>query len=74
VAVVWTTEGADDFRTAVAYLHERNPSAGSKLVARVDEALRRIDEIPLDGPETQLPGGVIVLSRSSVSRVLSTSR
>jgi plasmid stabilization system protein ParE len=62
VAVVWTTEGADDFLTAVAYLHEQNPAAASKLAARTDEALQRLDELPLEGPETRLRGGAVVRS------------
>jgi plasmid stabilization system protein ParE len=62
VAVVWSTEGADDFLAAIAYLHERNAAATRRLLERVDEALRRLDELPLDGPETLLGSGVVVRS------------
>lgn len=62
MAVTWSPEGADDFMAAVSYLHERNPVAAAKLVASVDEALRRLDELHLDGPETTLRNGFMVRS------------
>lgn len=62
MAVVWSEEGAEDFLAAVAYLHERNPAAARKLVERVDEALRRLDELPLDGPEMRLRNGGVARS------------
>lgn len=62
MAVVWSTEGADDFLAAVTYLHDRNAAAARKLAERVDEALKRLDEVPLDGPETLLRGGLVVRS------------
>jgi plasmid stabilization system protein ParE len=60
VAVVWTPEGADDFLAALAFLCGRNRAAASALSARVDRALRALDELPLDGPRTTLRGGDVV--------------
>jgi plasmid stabilization system protein ParE len=62
VAVVWTVEGADDFLSALTYLRERNPGAAEALARRVDDALRRLDELPVDGPETELANGLVVRS------------
>jgi plasmid stabilization system protein ParE len=62
VAVIWSPEGADDFLSALTYLLERNPAAAEKLANRVDDALRRLDELPIDGPETQLAEGGAVRS------------
>ena len=62
MTVAWSDEGAEDFLAAVAYLHERNTGAAKKLVERVDEALHRLDELPIDGPETRLRNGAVVRS------------
>jgi plasmid stabilization system protein ParE len=62
VAVVWSPEGADDFLTALTYLRSRNRGAAEKLALSVDTALRRLDELPIDGPETELAGGIVVRS------------
>lgn len=62
MAVVWSEKGAEDVLAAVPYLHERNAVAAKKLADRVDEALRRLDELPLDGPETRLRNGAVVHS------------
>jgi plasmid stabilization system protein ParE len=62
VAVIWTVEGADDFLAALGYLRVRNPAAADSLARRVDEALRRLDELPIDGPGTTLRSGDLVRS------------
>jgi plasmid stabilization system protein ParE len=62
VAIVWSSEGADDFLAAVAYLRKRNVTAAERLIREVNAALRRLDELPLDGPESQLSSGALVRS------------
>jgi plasmid stabilization system protein ParE len=62
VGVVWSAEGADDFLSTLAYLRTRNPAAAQSLARRVDEALRRLDEQPIDGPTITLTTGESVRS------------
>jgi plasmid stabilization system protein ParE len=61
-AVVWSSEGADDFRAALAYLRNRNVAAAERLMHAVNAALQRLDELPIDGPESELSSGALVRS------------
>ena len=62
MAVVWTSEGADDFLAALAYLRQRNSAAAASLLEQLEQALQMLDELPLDGPETTLENGAVVRS------------
>jgi plasmid stabilization system protein ParE len=44
VAVVWSSEGADDFLAALTYLRKRNVAAAERLMREVNATLRQIDE------------------------------
>lgn len=62
MAIVWSSEGADDFLAALAYLRQRNLSASERLVDELNAALRRLDELPIEGPEARLSNGALVRS------------
>jgi plasmid stabilization system protein ParE len=62
VAIVWSSEGADDFLAALAYLRQRNRTAAERLSHEVNAALRRLDELPLEGSESRLSNGALVRS------------
>lgn len=62
MAVVWSAEGADDFLAALTYLRTRNVAASERLMHEVNAAVRRLDELPIDGPESQLSSGALVRS------------
>lgn len=46
MAVVRSSEGADDFLAALTYLRKRNVAAAERLMREVNAALRRLDEAP----------------------------
>jgi plasmid stabilization system protein ParE len=62
VAVVWSSEGADDFLAALTYLRRRNAAAAERMMHAVNTALQRLHELPIDGPETRLSTGAFVRS------------
>ena len=62
MAVVWSSEGADDFLAALTYLRNRNVAGAERLMHEVNAALRRLDELPIDGPESRLSSGALVRS------------
>ena len=60
--IVWSSEAADDFLQALAYLRERNPVAAAQLATRVDAALTKLTREPIDGPAQRLRSGKLVRS------------
>ena len=62
MAIVWSSEAAEDFLQALAYLQERNPAAAIQLAERVDAVLTKLTEEAIDGPAQRLRSGKLVRS------------
>ncbi len=53
----WTDEALGDIEQAVDWLAARSPAAAGRMIGLVFEAVERLSEVDLDGPEDQLLDG-----------------
>ena len=60
--VFWAPEAEEDFLQALAYLHDRDPTAALRLIDRVASTVEKLTAQPIDGPAQRLRSGKTVRS------------
>jgi hypothetical protein len=73
--VTYTEEAVADIVEAIAYLHERNPTAAAKLGADITRCIERLADREFEGPILTAPLGCCgtELGRPAVSDLLPAS-